>query len=349
MDKSINIEIIGMNIAKKFWLAKNKTSDLSFDTLCALTLEAAELSAFPVGTFNSNGNRWIELAQAWDELLPGGSFGIFLDVVHRAMWGFPYCWGNPRNEEIVRIVQYEMAREREAFIAWDTYSEFEDAIHVPVNQTTPWLDDIEAYRCSLDHYEYLATRMLYKLRFSKRKYRNERKPCEEAWGEYIRCIGKIVPDSKKWDEAQWANENNIHNEILRLYGIDFRKDVDSYHNFYSMLTFNGYNQLQKIMWDSWHISHVKDMTMALARVIWPKDTEGTIFLMFLVAAREAEQTRVEKGITCDDGTSKDVFTYKPLFNSWLYRWTDENYNGIKGDPRAKEEIKRMLFNVAMFA
>ena len=336
-----------MSIAKKFWVCPNKTSDLSFDTLCALTLEACELSEFPTESFSSNGNRWVELAKVWDELLAGGSFSIFLDVVHRAMWGFPYCWGNPQYEEIIRIVQYEMARERAAFAAWDTYSEFEKAIHVPANETTPWLDDIPAYHCSVDHYEYLATRMLYKLRFSKQKYRHERKSCEEAWGEYSRTIGKIIPASKNWDEAQWANENNVHNEILRLYGVDYRNDLESYHKLYSMLTLNGGNHLQRLLWDSWYASHVEELTLSLAKVIWPQNTEQAIVQMFLLAATGAEHTLKTSGITCDDGNSRGVFTYQSLRDSWLYRWVSQKYSDVKDSNDYEKDIKRMLFEVTI--
>ena len=338
-----------MNIAKNFWISTNKTSNLSFDTLCKLTLEVCELSEFPNGTFTSNGNRWVKLAKAWDELLAGGSFGIFLDVVHRVMWGFPYCWGNPRYEEIVRIVGYEMIREREAFKAWDTYSEFEDAIHVPANEGTPWLDDIPAYSCSVHHYEYLATRMLYKLRFSKRKYRKEREACEEAWGEYHRCIGKIIPASSEWTEEQWADEANVHNEIVRLYGVDYRKDMDSYYELYRMLTLNSSNRLQRLLSESWYSSHVKELPYSLAKVIWPEDTDKTITQMFIVAASGAERSRTSLGIRWDDGSTEGLFTYKPLRESWVYRWVNEAYSNLKGDSEELNDMKRMLFNVAIYA
>ena len=54
-----------MCTAKKFWNVTNKSSDLSFNTLCMLTLEVCGLSEFPCGTFTSSGNRWVELAKAW--------------------------------------------------------------------------------------------------------------------------------------------------------------------------------------------------------------------------------------------------------------------------------------------
>lgn len=336
-----------MNTAKKFWETANKTPDLSFETLCALTLEVCELSEFPEGTFSDKGNRWIELKNAWNRLLEGEAFGVFLDVVHRAMWGFPYCWGNPKHEEIVRIVAYEMVRERDAFEVWDTCDEYEAAIYVPVDDTSPWLADLPEYNCSEHHYEYLTTRMLYRLRFSKRKYRKERKACEDAWGEYIRCIGKIVPASKNWNEVQWANENNIHNEIQRLYGIDYREDMDSYHKLYSMLTLNGENRLQRLFLESWYASHVKELPIALARVIWPKNTESIISQMFMIASTGAEKTRTSLGIIADNGATVGVYTYQSLRESWLYKWMYEVYGGLKNDETVKT-VKRMLFDVAMY-
>lgn len=337
-----------MNIAKNFWENANKSSNLSFDTLCKLTLEVCELSEFPCGTFTFEGNRWGELAKAWDKLLDGGSFGIFLDVVHRAMWGFPYCWGNPKYEEIIRIVQYEMALEREAFIAWDTYSEFEDAICVPTNEGTPWLDDIPVYHCSVHHYEYLTTRMLYKLRFSKRKYRKERKACREAWGEYHHCIRKIIPASRKWDEVQWLNEDNIHNEILRLYGVDYRNDVESYVRLYEVLTIRGGNRRSRLVIESWFASQVRELPISLVKVIWPKDTAGVVIQMFAIAANQAEENRKETGLIKDDGESVGVFTYQSLRDSWMYRLVNGWISGCKLESDSVKEMKRLIFNVAMY-
>ena len=338
-----------MCIANNFWNATNKSSDLSFEILCKLTLEVCELTEFPAETFTVGSNRWIELAKAWDKLLVGGSFGIFLDVVHRAMWGFPYCWGNPKYEEITRIVVYEMMREREAFLAWDTYSEFEDAIHVPADEGAPWLDKLPAYECSVHHYEYLATRMLYKLRFSKRKYRKERAACEEAWSEYHCCIGKIIPASRKWTEEQWMNEANVHNEIARLYGVDYRNDMESYCKLYSILTLNRADHLQRLFCESWYSSHVKELPYSLAKVIWPKDTETKITLMFMVATKAAEDSRTTLGITWDDGNTVGLFTYKPLRESWLYKWMNEEYGNLKDNSVSLNDMKRMLFAVAMYA
>ena len=211
------------------------------------------------------------------------------------------------------------------------------------------MDKLPAYECSVHHYEYLATRMLYKLRFSKRKYRKERAACEEAWGEYHRCIGKIIPASTTWTEEQWADETNVHDEILRLYGVDYRKDMESYYELYCMLTLNGGNRLQRLFWESWYSSHVKELPYSLAKVIWPKDTKTIITQMFMVAARGAEHSRTTLGITWDDGTEECLYTYKPLRESWMYKWVNEEYADVKGEDEDLKNMKRMLLDVAIYA
>lgn len=331
---------------------KNKkvmNSNEIFAELCKLTLQVCGKTEFPAGTFTENGNRWLELVDAWDALIEGGALGIFLDVVHRTMWGFQYSWANPSCDDIARIVQYELLRDREAFKAWDGCNAFEDALHIPANEGTPWLDDHPTYHCSVHHYEYLCTRMLYKLRFSKRSYANERRSCEEAWSEYIRCIGRIVPSSKTWDEAQWANENNIHDEINRLYGFDYRKDPESYYQLYSMLTIQEPNPLRRLSAEAWYSHKINNMPVELVKVLWPKETWQRVRNMFLLAAEGAEKSARDTKRGCADREDCVYFTYKDLRHSWLYQAMNDWHNHLGKTGQFPENIKKKLFEIAMRA
>ena len=92
------------------------------------------------------------------------------------------------------------------------------------------------------------------------------------------------------------------------------------------------------------MSHVRELPFALAKVIWPKNTEQIIFQMFMIAATGAGSL----GITSDDGMTVGVYTYRSLRESWLYKWVYEAYGDIKDDDEDIKNLKRMLFNVVMY-
>ena len=76
-------------------------SNTVFASLCQHTLSVCGLTSFPDGTFSDTENRWLELAIAWEKLLEDGSAGIFLDAVHRIMWGMPNGHSKPEYNKIV--------------------------------------------------------------------------------------------------------------------------------------------------------------------------------------------------------------------------------------------------------
>ncbi len=123
----------------------------------------------------------------------------------------------------------------------------------------------------------------------------------------------------------------------------------TYVRLYEMLTICGGNQLSRLVWESWYAIHVKELPDSLAKAIWPEDTKTTITQMFMVAVRGAENSRETLGITEDDGTDEFCFTYKHLYNSWLYRWANEEYGNLNGDSDSIKDMKRMLFDVVMYA
>ena len=302
-----------------------KTPDTVFDVLCRLTLNVCNILEFPAGTFTETGNRWLELAAVWDKMVEGGSKTIFLDVVHRAMWGFPYSAANPVCEHITRIVHYELLRDREAFVAWDGCDSFEEALCVPANEDVPWLEDHPVYHCSVDHYEFLFVRMLYKLRFSKRKYAYKRPTCEAGLAQYRSAIGRIIPASKDWTEVQWTNEGNIYNEIQRIYGLDFRGDIKNYHYVYTMLTRTDVPMSRRVFTEAWYMHKIGNFSMSLATALWPQDAEFSVLTMFRTAGYMVEKDYKKTRKYRDRIDEEMLYEYKAFYNSWLYRTVKEWY------------------------
>jgi len=328
-----------MNTAKKFWNNAKKSSSLAYNTLYELTLEASGLSKYPQNLFNPKVNCWDALVDAWNNLFSEGAYLIFLDAIHRIMWGTPYCWANPKYDEIVRIVEHELLLDRDAFNYWHDCGEFADAIYTPTKSGTAWLANLPLYQCSERHYEYLATKMLYKVIYTKRKYRKERRGCEIALNEYPSALEKIIPDIRTWDEARFVDEGNILDEIKRLYGVDYNTDPDTYANLISMLACQHTYNVQKLFTDAMHSMSIKTLPRTMVDVIWPINTNDAIESMFRVSVEFAADN--EAGRTMHD--SYKAFTYKAIRESWLYE-------AVKTPVMADEtgrELKKAFFDVTM--
>lgn len=320
-----------------------------FASLCQLTLSVCGLASFPDGTFSDTGNRWLELAIAWEKLLKDGSAGIFLDAVHRIMWGMPI--GNSRQEydDIVCLVKDELLRDGEAFAAWDAYVGCEVAIDAVDNDMDPWVTDGRTYRYSIEHYNYLCDRMLWKVRYCKEKYAADSSQYREAYLAYETAIKKIVPAAALWSEDHWCDENHILDEIIKIYGVDYRNDDLEYGRI--LLLLMGFEEDVYGIKEAWFATNITKLPMSLAKVIWPVNTEDKLMMLFFIAAEAAEALVGKKELLT---FKKDrelhpvgVFEYCSIYSSWLYPLIREWIDGMDGNDEDVRDMKKKLFTIAM--
>jgi hypothetical protein len=328
-------------------------SNATFTELCQHTLSVCGMDSFPNGTFLEDGNCWLELAVAWEKLLEDGSAGIFLDAVHRIMWGMPYGHSKPEYNEIVRIVKNELLRDDEAFAAWDEYIGCDTAITAIGNDMDPWVADDVDYRYSIEHYHYLWDRMLWKIRYSKKKYAKDASTYREACFAYEAAIKKIVPAANVWDEEYWCNENHIMDEVVKLYGVDYRGDYLEYGRILLILMASGENDLAGMVKEAWYASNITKMPISLAKAIWPVDTKDKILQLFFIAA-EATEVMVAAGNPLEHKKEQSlhpvgVFEYNSLFNSWLYTLVDSWIAEEDNSDESVLEMKKKLFTIAIRA
>ena len=299
----------------------NIENNANFDTLCQLTLSVCGRSEFPAGTFSDKKNMWVELAEAWETLLEDGSAGIFLDAVHRIMWGMPFGNSRPKHEDIVSIVKEELLSDGEAFKAWDTYIACDTAIIAVGNDMDPWVETDEDYRYSLEHYHYLWDKMLWKIRYSKPKYIAEYAHYGEAILDYEEAIKKIVPAATSWNEDYWCNENHIYDEIVSLYGVDYRDDYVEYGRILLILMNKQEDVILHDLNEVWYAANIKRMPMSLAETIWPENTDEKIMQMFVFAveATKAMAASVKHFVSRKEHEIHPVgvFEYDTLRESWL--------------------------------
>lgn len=331
----------------------NIENNANFATLCQLTLSVCGRSEFPAGTFSNKKNMWVELAKAWETLLEDGSAGIFLDAVHRIMWGIPFGNSRPEHEGIVTIVKEELLNDGEAFAAWDTYIACDTAITAVGNDMDPWVGTVKDYRYSIEHYHYLWDKMLWKIRYSKAKYVAERILYEEAIMDYETAIKIIVPTAALWDEEYWYNENHIYDELVRLYGVDYRDDYVEYGRILLILMNEQGDEFLHDFNEAWYASNIKRMPMALAETIWPENTAEKILQMFVFAA---EVTKAMSASVKTLAFKKEqeihpvgVFEFDALRESWMYALIEEWVERSNLNDEDLMGIKIALFEVAIGA
>ena len=322
-----------------------------FTVLCQHTLSVCGMDSFPNGTFSDNGNCWLELAVAWEKLLEGGSAGIFLDAVHRIMWGMPCGHSKPEYNEIVRIVKNELLRDDEAFAAWDDYVGCDTAISAIGDNMDPSLADSADYRYSIEHYHYVSDRMLWKIRYSKNKYIEDEPEYRESYLAYEAAIKKIVPAAETWSEDFWFNENHILDEIVKIYGVDYRYYDDLEYGRILQLLMGFKEDSMYAIKETWFATNIVKMPMSLAKVIWPVNTEEKLMQIFFLAAEAAEALVGHENLLELQKKRElhpvGVFEFSTLHKSWLYPlisgWLDE----MDGTDECVADMKRKLFTIAI--
>ena len=330
----------------------NKSND-SFTALCECTLAACNKTVFPPSTFSEGGNRWIELANAWDNLLVNGSEGIFYDAVHRIMWGIPCGDSVPKYNGIVQIVIAELLKDDAAFEAWDSYETCDAAILEITAEMDPWVQGCDDYRNSIEHHLYLENKTLWSIRYSKQKYADERQNQDDFHLAYEKAIKQIVPSATSWPEDFWYNESHIYDELIKLYGVDYRDDYIEYGRILLILIAHDEDPEQDSYNEAWFASTIKRMPMALAEAIWPKDTKMKIVQMFMLAAELTEQLASD-GVDLESTKSQCIhpvctFDFKTLHDSWLYAIMEKWFSNNNHPNKIVRNIRKKLFTIAMNA
>lgn len=332
--------------------ALNNTND-SFTILCERTLAACGKEAFPPDAFSKSGDPWTELAIAWDKLLTNGSEGIFIDAVHRIMWGIPYGESLPQHEEIVQIVKEELLKDGAAFLAWDSFAACDDAILDLTAHMDPWAECDDDYRFSIEHHLYRESKTLWQIRYSKQKYAQDGLNHKDFYLSYEKAIMQIVPSAAFWTEDFWCNEFHILEELINLYGIDYRDDQTEYGRILLILMNSEEDPVKFTSDEAWCASTIPRLPLALAKVIWPYNTKEKIIQMFILAAEKAEALAANQ----EDFEEKKrryiypfgVFEFVTLRNSWLYALIYEWFSNDDSTDARTLDIKKKLFTIAMNA
>ena len=326
-------------------------NDNRFYELYQLTLDVCGLSELPEGSLTADGDQWVDLAIAWDDLLTVGSAGIFTEAVHQIMWGIPSHRAVAKYDPIVQFVVKELLDDGEAFNSWDQFPACDMAIGLVEAEMHPWVENSEEYSYSIEHYQYLSNKMMQKVRYSKRSYAGMERTCEQECKQYEEAIKKLVPAAASWTEADWCKEKNIHDEITMLYGVDYRDEYVDYGRILLLLMNDKADETAYIFDEAWLAANIEKMPLSLAQVIWPKDTETEIMRVFLAATQltEAYVAMGSPGAYRKDKVIHPigVFDYASLRKSWLYAQMYTWFADLEGDIDCLKDIKKKLFEITI--
>ncbi len=332
-------------------------NDKNFAKLYEATLAACNLTEFPEGMFTREGNAWVELEEAWDKFLPERSFAIFCEAIHQIMWGIPSCSGTAAYKDIVSVVVEELLNDGDAYDVWsDDQSACYEAVKYMRDTMDPYIEG-DNYRFSIEHFHYLSDKMLWKIRYSKNGWGRNVPSFERRLIEYEDAIKKIIPAAKKWGEDYWYDESHIHDEISKLYGIDYRNDTSCDYIDYSRLMIILMNseedESERKVKEAWCACNIREMPFSLAKVLWPKNTEEKIVEMMAMAVEEADQADMFAGLK--EGYKNEyihpigVFEFEALRNSWIYklmtRWIYNDDHEL--DSKLMTRVKRMYFYITL--
>jgi len=343
------------NVEKYIEIKIESSSIMNFIRLYEATLAACGLDEFPEGTFTGNGNPWIEMEEAW-ELLPGGSFGIFREAIHRIMWGIPSCNATTYND-IVDVVVEELLKDGGASNIWtDDESACYAAYKYMCDALYPFIEN-DDYWFSLEHYKYLRDKMMWKILYSKGGWGKGISSFKRRLTDYENAIKKLIPAAEKWEEDYWYDESHIHDEIFKLYGIDYRNDpvlgdID-YGRILLILMNDEADESENKTREIWCACNISRMPFSLAKVLWPENTEEKIVEMMGAAVKEADPIDIVNGLKA--GSKKDllhpigVFEFKDLRNSWIYNLMTRWVYSDELDKSFKDRVKKIHFNISVKA
>lgn len=320
-------------------------SKKNLEILCRLTAIAADVNDSVFTEVLSSANGWHEILELWDQLLEGGAKDIFEESAHCIMWGIPREYCRSPYQEIVDVVISEMLLDGDAFSAWDGCESFEDAVGYMSSEMDPNSDFL--YRFSIEHYYFVCNKFLLKVKYSKRKYADDKSKYEDAIIAYETAVKKVVPTAADWCEDMWIDENNILDEIYKIYDVDYRMiDFNQYSHIVTILMGSADYEIPCEIVEAWCACNIKNLPIKLAQVIWPIFTTEKMKKMFLIATEEADAQfydkalweRYRKNYIYEMG----AFDYCDIFDSWLYpHIVMMNQDPAQFDP----DIKKRLYDV----
>lgn len=321
----------------------------TLDYFCKLTEKAFLPYDVTTNDILASKNGWRSLANLWEELVARTGFNIFSDVLSYIKW--LNLVKKPPNGDYVALVQAaseELLANTPAYFAWLKHPfliycirKMAKEFHYPI--------DSHPYCYSDFHHTYVHYELILKIGRYHPGYKRLCHAASKYIYEYKETFSSLLPSTQSWSADRWIDENNILDEILRVYNVDYRKNLNDYCLLFDLLS--QHETIPKHI-DSFDLRLLGNMTICfpgLLETIWNGCNTNNIIRLFLLAEKRAQLLHEDK-IPCF--TSFRAYTvndleYTTLSNSWLFSFAYQQHNAGTIDPLYANKVKRAIFNVSM--
>lgn len=314
---------------------------------CELTKTAYTPYVVDVEPVLCSRNGWTSLADLWEELIYETGKDIFADVLHLIKWGTPFEKnGSTAYQKLVLVICEALQSDTPAFFAWTKHYFFKCCIEAITEDHF----DISWYpHISNEHYHFLASQATLKIWHYTYGHK---KACDDAAcyiTHYKTRIMKLLPQARHWHPDECTDENNIHNEIFRVYGIDFRCNLAAYRVLHQLL--DAPTTIPKRI-NSPAIDSLIRLDLCspiLISAIWPDENPDIIIKLFLLAEKTA---RYWFDIFSDEVGDKGGWLptdarYAYLRKSWLFAYVHQQLDSKKIPHRYVFKVKQAILNVEL--
>ena len=313
---------------------KMKT-DVGFEKLYVLMGQDLGMDRMPHIAYQTDGSHWIKLLDYSERHY---SFcdrtGLLFPVLHKVHWNqYPECTYTDLQKEMLAILEDVIRTDTIAKATWirDDYF-LHQVCMMRVSQTAYTKN--EPYYLSECHEYYMNCRgnnIMYCT--GTEQDEDEKETFPEV---YETIIKEILPEAHTWPEEAWNSEKQIYQGLAEKYGIAY-PGVNEFADAeeYSGLVFLLQCKHEGNPYDIRELINLHTCTMAMASVLWQKDTEKEMIREFLRLGKAVQNGEVPQ------------YAMGTLYGCWLYKqvcaWMDSG--SIPSE--LYHEVKEALFNMKL--
>lgn len=310
--------------------------DKNFEKLYALMGQDLGMDRMPYIVYQSDGGHWEKLLQYSERhYCFCEEVGLLFPVLHKIHWHmYPECEYTGIQKEILEVLEDVIRTDSVSKQTWIERDYFE-------HQVCLMLASHEAYTKAAPGYLSTCHEYYMNCKSARVFYGNnglfstvsEEDPYPEL---YESIIKEILPVTHTWSEENWLGEQKIYAQLATDYGLAYvnEDDFGNASDYDSLV----YLLEQKRSGKNYRIPTLvgmKTCTMAMAAVLWPKNTEREMIKEFL---------RFGEVVLSGDVPQ---FARKDLHDCWLYKqvckWMDKD--AIPAD--LHHEVKKTRFNIEL--
>lgn len=321
-----------------------------------LTLELAGITPGTVKNSKSESAFWDTILKLWKEKENVIGCNIMYASLFRVHWG---CWlkkieSNMKVRRLCELVVKELLERKDVLKQIKTKRGFTTPYNAVMKSHTPYSTVRKRWK-SERYAAFLKDRMNYILYGGEREIekldlvRTGMAEIEEMktnamtryrYDRFTNLVMKLIPESNNWHLEDWANENKILEAIQLSLGIDLRNNSKLFDDIIYIMVLTE----RSVVYDRGLLC-VEELPFAVAKIIWPENTERTIEVLFQTAYLDCKKYLARASAYSPCSAADAQYMIQRLKNSWLYTLISEwNENGTFS---LESTTKKCLFSLGI--